>query len=237
VKDTFDIFISVPEHISAINSSVYYLDANLYSGKKLIHILGEHADEYQHALFIGISNRGRTKHEFRKRDYIPPVLRNGDTITTVKGRSNHYGHADLFYSFLTRELIPYIDSTYKTKGSRTLIGHSLGGLFVMYSLFKENRQFDNFISLSPGLWVNKYNIFQYLRQLPDTTVLNNYLYLSSGKREIFNFILAGNRRMRRTMMKLKFSGLKMEYAEHARKKHDTQVAVSLKYLFTRRIFK
>lgn len=42
---------------------------------------------------------------------------------------------DLFYQFLTEELMPQIESDYATDTTqRTLFGHSLGGYFALYSL-------------------------------------------------------------------------------------------------------
>ncbi len=42
--------------------------------------------------------------------------------------------------------------TYKTNGSRTLIGQSLGGLLGTEVLFTRPELFDNYILVSPSLW-------------------------------------------------------------------------------------
>lgn len=58
--------------------------------------------------------------------------------------------ANSYYRFLTRELVPFIESQYRADPkTRILNGHSLSGLMVMYALFMEasgNRYFSTFIS-------------------------------------------------------------------------------------------
>ncbi|WP_020567396.1 alpha/beta hydrolase [Neolewinella persica] len=52
------------------------------------------------------------------------------------------------YDFLTRELIPYVDSTYSTSGYDVIIGHSNTAQFVTNSLLMEKVVFDGVIALS-----------------------------------------------------------------------------------------
>ena len=58
-----------------------------------------------------------------------------------------------FYHFVINELIPYVDSSFRTNSrDRTLLGHSLGGTFATYCLFQYNNSipplFNRFVSLS-----------------------------------------------------------------------------------------
>jgi len=46
-------------------------------------------------------------------------------------------NADRFLRFISEELIPKIDRAYRTRHYRVLMGHSLGGLFVIYSLLQK----------------------------------------------------------------------------------------------------
>ncbi len=65
------------------------------------------------------------------------------------------GRGDLFYEFIKSELIPEIDSRYATLTSdRTIMGHSLGGYFVMYLMFDHTNDgvFDNVICLDTQIW-------------------------------------------------------------------------------------
>ena len=66
------------------------------------------------------------------------------------------GNAAKFLAAIKGELIPYIDSNYRTdKADRTLMGSSLGGLFTLYTMFKETDLFNRYILTSPSIsWDN-----------------------------------------------------------------------------------
>lgn len=63
------------------------------------------------------------------------------------------GGASAFLRFLQRQLIPFVDSTYRTiPGDRCLAGHSLGGLFCVYVLTHAPETFGKYAIGSPSLW-------------------------------------------------------------------------------------
>jgi predicted alpha/beta superfamily hydrolase len=237
VKDSFEIKISYLGFFdSATNySTAYYLDAKLKSGNKLRKHLSLHNQNgsLTKTLFIGIGFKGNNL-ALRRRDFIPPILNKGTTLQHTKPS---YAHADKFYEFLTKELIPFIDKKYLTNGNRTLIGHSYGGLFTFYSLSKPEHLFKNYIALSPSLWVNRYNIFTYEEAYyRQTKQLNAYLYLSAGSRETINYILKGTKRIKRLLEERNYKGLKVDYFEHKGKTHHSQLPLSLAYVLRNTAF-
>lgn len=64
------------------------------------------------------------------------------------------GGAPLFLKFLEEELIPYVDTTYRTHPYRILEGHSFGGLLSTFALMQDSDLFDAFIIQAPALWWN-----------------------------------------------------------------------------------
>jgi predicted alpha/beta superfamily hydrolase len=56
-----------------------------------------------------------------------------------------------FTTFLTTEVLPYIDREYRTLPYRTLIGHSLGGRFALLALCRAPTAFSATIAISPSL--------------------------------------------------------------------------------------
>jgi hypothetical protein len=56
-----------------------------------------------------------------------------------------------FYEFLSGELIPYVEESYKVSNFKVIIGHDLGANFINYYLFKDKPLFRAYISLSPDL--------------------------------------------------------------------------------------
>jgi predicted alpha/beta superfamily hydrolase len=73
-------------------------------------------------------------------------------ITPTKNeRLPQTGNAANFLKFIKQELILFIDSNYRTTKDRTLMGHSAGGLFGVYTLFNEPDLFNRYIVASPEL--------------------------------------------------------------------------------------
>jgi predicted alpha/beta superfamily hydrolase len=90
-------------------------------------------------------------------------------VVIVAGIGNGDGHmtgrratdyrmpgARAYYDFLITQVIPYIDAQYRTNpANRTLLGHSLGGLFTGLALLLEqpdNRYFANYVSQDGSYW-------------------------------------------------------------------------------------
>ncbi len=94
------------------------------------------------------------------------------------------GHADKMLDFFSKELFPFIESTYSGSKERIIWGHSApGGLFCTYLLLGSDEQFSGIISSSPNLrgnqeYINAENTFEKLSQ-KDTT----FYYLSFGTNE------------------------------------------------------
>ncbi len=70
-----------------------------------------------------------------------------------------FAQAPQFKKFLKDELIPYINSNYRTTGHTLAVGHSLSASFILDALETED-MFDDYIALSPnlewdkGIWAN-----------------------------------------------------------------------------------
>jgi predicted alpha/beta superfamily hydrolase len=89
------------------------------------------------------------------------------------------GGAAQFTSFLTEELIPYVNDRFRTEPFRILIGHSLGGLFAVHSLLEVPDLFQAHIAASPALYWNRRSALDRAREvLGSASSLQNFLYLS-----------------------------------------------------------
>ena len=79
-------------------------------------------------------------------------LRAIDLSPTFNARAPHSGNGPKFLSFIKNELIPAVESRYRTdKKNRTLMGSSLGGLFTLYALFQESALFNRYVLTSPAI--------------------------------------------------------------------------------------
>ena len=65
------------------------------------------------------------------------------TPTKIADRPGETGGADRFLDFFEKELIPAIESRYRTQKFRVFAGHSLGGLFALHALFTRPELFDD----------------------------------------------------------------------------------------------
>ena len=68
--------------------------------------------------------------DLRPRDFIPSDI--------TKNEEKNFGKADRFYLFMKNELIPRTEKKITNKKDRVFIGHSFGGLFCLYTLFKSD---------------------------------------------------------------------------------------------------
>ncbi|MBI3504273.1 MAG: alpha/beta hydrolase [Proteobacteria bacterium] len=57
-----------------------------------------------------------------------------------------------FLHFIKAELIPHIDSTYRTTDYRMLVGHSFGGITVIDALYTMPETFNAYVAIDPSLW-------------------------------------------------------------------------------------
>ena len=102
------------------------------------------------------------------------------TVTKIKiKRPNNMGGGRKFLSFLEKELIPYVDNNYRTEPSRTLIGHSLGGLLALNSYIDENSIFDGYISIDPSIFWEEEMMNSKVDSI-SLTSLNKKLYIATA---------------------------------------------------------
>ena len=99
-------------------------------------------------IVVGVKNTKRT------RDLTPTVIHT-DSKPDPDYRAQAMldgGGADHFLDFLTDELVPYVESTYRTVPFRILVGHSFGGLFAVHALTTKPGFFQATLAISPSLW-------------------------------------------------------------------------------------
>jgi predicted alpha/beta superfamily hydrolase len=127
-------------------------------------------------IVVGIPNMQRGG---RARDFLPPFLsfrrRDGSPFT---------GGADRFLRFLRDELVPRIERDYRTTTTRLLVGHSLGAIFVCYSLAAAPALFEARFAHSPAIWRDEDAVVaDVARALSAARSLGGFFYLSVGAQE------------------------------------------------------
>lgn len=125
---------------------IYLLDGS--EDEDFIHVVGlvqfntfPWINRIPKSIVVGIANVDR------RRDFTYPT-----TLEEDKKRYKTAGKSEKFIAFLEKELQPYIERTYKTTNSKTIIGQSLGGLLATEILLKKPPLFNKYIIISPSLW-------------------------------------------------------------------------------------
>jgi predicted alpha/beta superfamily hydrolase len=89
-----------------------------------------------------------------------------DEYTSTPDSQGRGGKADLYGRFLLEELMPFIESTYRTRQEPRNVGiggSSLGGLVTLYLGMKHPHRFGKLAVMSPSVWWNHRAI---LREIP-----------------------------------------------------------------------
>ena len=162
---------------------MYLLDAD-YSfaiARNIVEHLSDRGD-LPSLILVGIAYAGPPRYrENRTRDYTPTYVPTGGYGPDVQRYS---GGGPAFRSFLTEELIPFVQRTYRTRGDRTLVGHSYGGLFGTWVAFTTPSASDQYLLVSPSLWYDDRLVFRVEETYAEGHVsLSATLFLGVGSRE------------------------------------------------------
>jgi len=144
---------------------VYLLDANLY-----FEVMAATFKKYSEvgllapAILVGIGYKDfRTMDSLRSRDYTFPAAKD-ETLS---------GKGDKFLSFITKDIVPYVDAHYRANiKNRVLMGHSLGGYFTLYALHDafvhKTNAFSSYIAASPSLdYEHNYLMYEFEKLSPE----------------------------------------------------------------------
>jgi predicted alpha/beta superfamily hydrolase len=96
-------------------------------------------------IVVAIPNTDRT------RDLTPTHVI-ADAPYMDSNGSKTSGGGEQFISFIEKELMPHIDSAYRTEQFKIFIGHSFGGLTVMNTLINHPDLFNAYLAIDPSMW-------------------------------------------------------------------------------------
>lgn len=166
-------------------------------------------------IVVGISNVDR------KRDFTPPTQDEKDREGAPTS-----GGADRFVGFLEAELIPYVNSRYRTAGGSMIIGQSLGGLLATKVLLEKPGLFEKYVIVSPSLWWNRQALIRGAGELmkknpaPDRKV---YLSVADEHPEMKATVQALAERLKESA----WPGLQYHYDYLADENHATSLHISI----------
>lgn len=99
----------------------------------------------------------------------------------------HSGGAQKFLKCITKEIIPYIETHYKTTNDRGITGFSLGGLFTAWCFLNTKGIFNKFGINSPSLWWHNEEIIKQADMMFNTNqtwgIAPTKVFISVGEKE------------------------------------------------------
>jgi predicted alpha/beta superfamily hydrolase len=169
-----EILVSVPEEYEKTGKKypvIYMMDGEFNATPGLLGSIRylESLSQMPEFIVVGIKNTNRDK------DVYPVEV-------TYRDGSKAGGRADQYLSFISDELIPFVNKTYRTEDYRILFGTSNTGFTTVYAMFHNPGAFNAYIAASATLSIPVFTAGR------DSLVMNwkggeKFLYLVMGEHD------------------------------------------------------
>ena len=127
---------------------IYLLDGekffHSFSGA-VAHLSSDASPQIPEIIIVGITSQDRIKDSSPTHSLIGPYGKEVEGFKTSGG-------ADNFLKFIKEELIPSIDSTYRTNSYRLFVGYSATGLSILHALFTIPETFNSYLAIDFSAW-------------------------------------------------------------------------------------
>ncbi len=151
---------------------IYLMDGdyNFHGISGMLDLLAGKGQLIPDVILVGIADKGTSLY----RQYMTP------SVYDSKAKASE-GRAAEFLRFITEEVQPKINKTYRTADHSTLVGHSMGGLFVLNAMLETPAAFNNYVAISPSVWVAEQGIVAKAKEkIPTAEHQPVTLFLSLG---------------------------------------------------------
>jgi predicted alpha/beta superfamily hydrolase len=110
------------------------------------------------AIFVALPSKNRF------RDYTPTKL-DKRFFQNPPDWIDATGHGEAFRTMLRDELLPALKKDFRISDETVFVGHSLGGLIVLYDLISPDRLFTSYIALDASFWYDNRLLEQKARRV------------------------------------------------------------------------
>ncbi|WP_176086240.1 alpha/beta hydrolase-fold protein [Martelella sp. HB161492] len=181
----YDIFVSLPRHPPPPQGFpvLYLLDANADFAlvdqvmERLTRRPGATGVEPSILVGIGYPETESYNQERRHFDFTAGPTRDAFYAETTFS----FGGQDAFVAFLRNKLKPLIAARFPVRTDQeTILGHSLGGYFVVELALTHPQLFSSYIAISPSLWWDPDRIFAHALPHPAKPHKPVRLFLTAG---------------------------------------------------------
>jgi len=136
-------------------------DSHINSMSSIVETLSEHRGpmDFPELIIVAIPNTDRM------RDLTPTHITKDPTHQMDSVSLSHTGGGEKFLSFISNELMPHIDSVYRTAPYTIFMGHSLGGLTVINAFLHHTSMFNAYIATDPSMSWDDEKILQQAKNI------------------------------------------------------------------------
>lgn len=173
-------------------------------------------------VLIGIVND-----HHRTKDLTTSKIKTNDGISL----DENTGGAPDFIQFIEKELIPFIEKEYPVTAFRTLIGHSYGGLFTLYTLINHPELFSNYLAIDPSLdWDNQDLLAQAKEQFARQDYSNKSIFISlSGQLHMQDYSITIDNVLQDSSDFTLFARSNLQFSNFIKQNKGTELAYDWKF--------
>ena len=232
----YRLFISLPQSYNPKDTThyrtLYLLDGNpFFPLVQSMHDFFVVGDEVPEMIIVGIGYPLKESVETmgpRTLDLTPTHDPQFDTMMAkYVGGPVTSGGAPSFLKVIKEEVMPFVESMYKTSGDRALAGHSFGALFATYVLFNEPQLFNRYLLSSVSFPWDKEMILKQEQAFYEkgNKTLNAKVFISVGETE-GNIMVPPMKQLATAMRAHNYKGLELEEKVFPNESHVSVVATS-----------
>ncbi|MEC4113763.1 alpha/beta hydrolase [Myroides pelagicus] len=171
-------------------------------------------------IIIGIVNTNRT------RDLTPTTPNENSLSAEQKNKTKgETGGNSRFFEFIDKELMPFINEQYRTKGYNVLIGHSFGGITALNNLLNHTTMFQAYIVHDPSIWWDNQYILKTYKQAINKDFKHRKLFITqvdeSLNKDINKPHYTGIKDFHRLMQNEQLHNLAYKYIEYQGEDHGS----------------
>lgn len=189
--ETYRVQILIPRRAPPPGGypTLYVLDGDaLFGGYAQAMANRSGANEVAAALIVGIAGAPGEHGASRTLDFtFSDMTSHEKDIIKDLGPNPPFGGADRFFQVIQQEIRPRVAKLAPVDPARgALLGWSLGGHFVMHTMFEHPEAFGTYIALSPALWRSDRILFKAIpgfAQKVEAAGARPRLFIGAGSRE------------------------------------------------------
>ena len=160
-QDTYHLFIAKPDCEAPTGgyALLIVLDGNALFEitAQSVRLMTKKPKGYPPAIVVGIGYPGNQLFDVKRRTYdFTPYADEKNLPNRPLGETwPNIGGATEFLNFLEKDILPLLIEKYEINDKEVAIfGHSLGGLFILFSYLQQSKAFTHFIASSSSVWWN-----------------------------------------------------------------------------------